>query len=74
MLENSIDYNTCNNGVIVANVIDREERSYTSQLIITVTSDIVGKTVECHHDDGLFRNVSVSSVTVTTGMSSCRQS
>ena len=74
LLENSINYNPCNNGVIVANVIDREERSYTSQLIVTVTSDIVGETVECHHYDGLFRNVSVSSVIVTAGMSSCRQS
>ena len=44
---------TCNNGSIVAKgqELDSVNGSYTSQLNITVTCDMIGKTVECIHDD-----------------------
>ena len=37
---------TCNDGTIIAKSISLEGNNYTSQLNITVTPDIVGKTTE----------------------------
>ena len=64
----------CNNGAIVANVISVEERNYTSQLNVTVTSDIAGKTIECYQYDGLSITHTISLVIDTTGKSLCKLS
>jgi hypothetical protein len=45
-------YRTCNNGVIVARGLGVEGNSYTSQLNVTITPDIAGKTINCFHDNG----------------------
>ena len=49
----------CNNGSIVAQGISVKDDSYTSQLNINITPDMIGKTVSCVHD-----NVCLSAVTV----------
>ena len=76
MLDFSTSVETCNNGAIAANVISVEETNYTSQLNVTVTSGIDGRTIECRYIDERFIRIIlyVSLVTVTTGMSFCRQS
>ena len=43
---------TCNNGRIVAKAISENGGYYISQLSVTVSTDLIGKTVECSHDDG----------------------
>jgi hypothetical protein len=45
-------YGKCNNGLIAAqslSVVD--SLCYTSQLNITVSADVIGKSIECHYDD-----------------------
>ena len=43
----------CNDGLIVANLISDSARTgyYTSQLYITVNLNLIGRTVECFHDN-----------------------
>ena len=42
---------SCNNGSIVARSLSVEGNNYTSQLNVTVTPDIAGKTIQCAHSD-----------------------
>lgn len=57
ILLHNLNYSTqiriCNNGTIVVQGIqfNAENNSYTSQLNITVTSDMAGKTIECSSSD-----------------------
>ena len=47
-------YDECNNGSIMAQCLGIEESmtmSYTSQLNITVSTHVIGKSIECHYDD-----------------------
>ena len=77
VLESSTGGNTCNNGAIVANVISVEENIYTSQANVTVTSEIVGKTIECytyHYDGRLSSTHNNFSVIDTTGLLPCELS
>ena len=46
--EGSID--TCNNGDIVGQSLGVQGNNYTSQLNVTITPDIAGKTVTCVYD------------------------
>ena len=43
----------CNNGLITAQslTVDEEQRVYTSQLSVNVTDDLIGKSIECVHDN-----------------------
>ena len=41
----------CNNGSIVGQSIKVEGNCYTSQLNITVSSDMIGKNIDCVHDN-----------------------
>ena len=50
-------HGVCNNGSIVGEGRKIENGSYTSQLNVNATSDIIGKTIECVHDEA--GNVSV---------------
>lgn len=45
-------FGVCNNGAIVAQGIGVEDRNYTSQLNVTVTSNMAGGTIMCSHDVG----------------------
>ena len=55
----------CNNGNIVGRIIRIENDSFISQLNVTLTSDIVGKSIECAYDNGTVH--SVGSLSITTG-------
>ena len=55
----------CNNGNIVGRIIQVENGSFTSQLNVTLTSDIVGKSIECAYDNGTVHRV--DSLNLTTG-------
>lgn len=57
----------CNNGVIVARSLRVEDGYYTSQLNVSVTADIAGKTVVCLHDNVSSQIVQFSN-TITTGI------
>ena len=46
------DYKFCEDGSIEARGVRVENSSYTSQLNVTLTSNITGKSIECAHDDG----------------------
>lgn len=41
---------TCNNGAIVARSLGLEGSNYTSQLNVTITSNLAGKTITCAYD------------------------
>ena len=43
-------FGTCNNGFIVGQGLRSENGCYTSQLNVTVTPDMIGKSIECVHD------------------------
>ena len=71
-------FGDCNNGDIVGrslrvNSIDNNNStvmSYVSQLSVTVSSNIIGKSIECIHDDGTTQTPTVvghSTITATTG-------
>ena len=45
-------YGSCNNGSIVAGILSVEDNLYISQLNVTITSDILGKTIGCGYDNG----------------------
>lgn len=67
------DSGSCNNNAIVArgvNVIDTGNNTlcFSSQLNITVTSDMRNKTIECIHDHaGGSTRIGASSLVFTTG-------
>lgn len=44
-------YGICNNGSIVAQSVRVNNGHYTSRLTVTFNSDLIGKSVECIHDD-----------------------
>lgn len=44
---------SCNNGAIIAQNLHGENGTYTSQLSITVTSELIGDAIECAHDNGM---------------------
>ena len=48
---------TCNNGTVFGQSISVQNDTYKSHLKITVTSALIGDTIECSYDDG--RNISV---------------
>lgn len=60
----------CNNGTIVGQIIREENNSYTSQLIVLMTPDLIGRTVECAANNGTEENlIGVTTLLLTTGMS-----
>ena len=64
---NSI-FGVCNNGAIVARSLPVEGNNYTSQLNVTVTSDIAGETIMCVHDNISSDIIQLSAVIPTTGL------
>ena len=55
----------CNNSSIQAQSMRVEGNYYTSQLNITVNADMIGKTVECVHDNTSTENL-IGTLTVAT--------
>ena len=53
----------CNNGNVVGRIVRAENGSYTSQLNVTLTSDIVGQSIACTYDNGTIHRVGSLSVT-----------
>ena len=47
----SVAAGKCNNGSIHAHSVRVEDNYYTSQLNLTVTANMIGKTVECVYDN-----------------------
>ena len=43
---------TCNNGTIVGKSIGVKNNHYTSRLYVRISSDLVGKDIECIRDNG----------------------
>ena len=43
---------SCNNGAIIARSLKGGNGTYTSQLSVTVTSELIGDAIECVHDNG----------------------
>ena len=50
----------CNKGLITGRVIEREEGNYTSQLTIILSSDLIGKNIECASNNGSHYNIAIS--------------
>ena len=60
----------CDNGAIVARIINVEGNSYTSQLNITVTPDTAGKTIEYASYNGTqYQRLYTWTVPPATGLS-----
>ena len=61
---------SCGNGSILGRSVSVENNTYTSQLVVHLTSDTYSVTrysIECIHDDGL-TTTSVGSMNITLGM------
>ena len=52
----------------MARSLSVEDNNYTSQLNVTVTPDIAGKTIKCLHDNGSIATLVFSLVIPTTGL------
>ena len=48
---------TCNNGAIVGQSLNVEGNCYASQLHVIISLDLLGKTIECVHDNGTLTEV-----------------
>ena len=62
---------TCNNGMIMGRINRIDGGFYTSQLSVTVSSDLIGKSVSCAQSDGSTTDVLIGSpITIhnTAGM------
>ena len=55
----------CNNGSIIGRIIGIENGVYISQLNVTLTSDIVGRSIECAYDNSTIHKI--GSLNLTTG-------
>lgn len=62
---------SCDNGHILGTIVRVENNSisfsYTSQLNITLTSDLINTSIECVHDNGMSETV-VGSTVITGGI------
>ena len=47
----------CNNGNVVGRIVGAENGYYTSQLNVTLTSDIIGQSIACAYDNGTIHRV-----------------
>ena len=57
----------CNSGSIHAHSVRVEGNCYTSQLYITVTTNMIGKTVECVYDNTSIESVIGTLIVATEG-------
>ena len=68
LLHNRLDSakGTCNDGNIVGKIIEVDGNNYTSQVMITLSPSLIGKTVECKRDDGTVESL-VEKYTIEAG-------
>ena len=52
LLKSIIGDRTCNGGMITGRVIRHEDDNYTSQLNVSLSSDLIEKIIECASDNG----------------------
>ena len=65
---NSTSQRECNNGAVTGRLIHADSNSYTSQLTVRVSSEMIGRSISCIHDSGGATNVVGSSLlNITTG-------
>ena len=57
----------CNNGAIVGQSLRVEDNYYTSQLSVTITPDMTGRSITCIHDNGTATDI-IGWQTITTGI------
>ena len=59
----------CNNGAITGRGIHNTilNNAFTSQLNVSVTTSLQGKTIECVYDNGTTTTIGSSSIIITTG-------
>ena len=62
----NVAYGVCNNGSIVGRSLWTENGCYTSQLNVTVNSDMIGKSIECAYDGGDNIVLTIDSLNITT--------
>ena len=63
---------SCNNGAIVGRILRVEDNHYTSQINITLHSELIGADIKCSRDSGLsVTSVGISSmIIIKTGLHS----
>ena len=44
---------SCNNETVIGQILSNDDGIYSSQLNITVTTQLIGDTIECFHDNGM---------------------
>ena len=54
----------CNDGIIVGRGLRVQDNCFTSQLIINITSDMIGESIECIYDDALGNETIIGSLTI----------
>ena len=61
---------TCNNGIIVGRSLRvTADNCFTSQLNISVSSGLIGSTVQCTHNNGQMLNtIGLHRIDITTGI------
>ena len=57
---------TCNDGDIMGHIFRVKDSYYTSEINVTVSSSLIGKTIRCSHDNGTAVEV-VGSYSFTSG-------
>ena len=74
-LQNQRSHKSCSNGTITGQIRRVTTGFYTSQLTVIITSDMIGKKIECARDNGSTETVKIENSTVTlnaiTSMCSC---
>ena len=58
----------CNNGDVVGKSIGVVDNCYTSQLNVSVSEALEGRTVECNVDNGSTILIGVTRINITTGV------
>ena len=59
-------YGECNNGAIIGQSLRAENDTYTSQLNVKVSSDMIGNSIECVYDSGT-STITLGKFSVITG-------
>ena len=59
----------CNSEIIEAQGVRIHDNCFTSQLIIDITPDMIGKTVECNYDDATGNETTIGLLTIAQSIS-----
>ena len=67
-LLNYYDEGICNGGMITGRIIRRENDSYTSQLNVILSSDLIGRVIECASNNGSQNLIGIFNTTLDIRM------